>query len=39
MYQLYADYVLKNPFYELDQVIQCALFDTNLDLLFAAINT
>lgn len=39
VYQLYADYVLKNPFYELEMPIQCALFDTNLDTLMAAINT
>mmetsp|Transcript_11388 Transcript_11388/g.13048 ORF Transcript_11388/g.13048 Transcript_11388/m.13048 type:complete len:139 (-) Transcript_11388:238-654(-) len=33
VYQLYADYVLKNPFYELDQVVRCSLFDTKLQLL------
>ena len=27
VYESYADYVLKNPFYELDQVIKCDLFD------------
>ena len=31
VYELYADYVLKNPFYELDQVIKCDLFDLHLD--------
>mmetsp|Transcript_10232 Transcript_10232/g.20047 ORF Transcript_10232/g.20047 Transcript_10232/m.20047 type:complete len:134 (-) Transcript_10232:206-607(-) len=33
VYELYADYVLKNPFYELDQVIKCDLFDIHLDAL------
>ena len=31
VYEFYADYVLKNPFYELDQVIKCDLFDLHLD--------
>jgi len=26
IYELYADYVLKNPFYELDMPIRCELF-------------
>jgi len=30
VYELYSDYVLKNPFYELDQVIRCDLFDIHL---------
>lgn len=30
IYELYADYVLKNPFYSLDMPIRCDLFDTNL---------
>lgn len=30
VYELYADYVLKNPFYTLDQAIRCSLFDTHL---------
>jgi len=30
VYELYADYVLKNPFYELDQVIKCDLFESHL---------
>mmetsp|Transcript_12503 Transcript_12503/g.15516 ORF Transcript_12503/g.15516 Transcript_12503/m.15516 type:complete len:151 (-) Transcript_12503:940-1392(-) len=33
VYQIYTDYVLKNPFYELDQVIRCSLFDKHLELL------
>eukprot|EP00878_Enallax_costatus_P002686 GHUV01002874.1.p1 GENE.GHUV01002874.1~~GHUV01002874.1.p1 ORF type:complete len:162 (+),score=20.20 GHUV01002874.1:295-780(+) len=31
IYELYSDYVLKNPFYELDQVIKCDLFDEAVD--------
>lgn len=30
IYELYADYVLKNPFYGNDMPIRCALFDSNL---------
>lgn len=30
IYELYADYVLKNPFYALDMPIRCELFDQNL---------
>lgn len=30
IYELYADYVLKNPFYSLEMPIRCELFDTNL---------
>eukprot|EP00035_Acanthoeca_spectabilis_P023058 m.447414 g.447414 ORF g.447414 m.447414 type:complete len:148 (+) comp19512_c0_seq1:179-622(+) len=30
IYLLYADYVLKNPFYSLDMPIRCALFDKKL---------
>ena len=32
VYDLYADYVLKNPFYEVEQTIQsrCELFDRHL---------
>ena len=30
LYGLYADYVLKNPFYSLDMPIRCALFDQKL---------
>ena len=32
IYELYADYVLKNPFYEAEQVIKCELFDQAADL-------
>mmetsp|Transcript_21546 Transcript_21546/g.38409 ORF Transcript_21546/g.38409 Transcript_21546/m.38409 type:complete len:138 (-) Transcript_21546:397-810(-) len=30
IYELYADYVLKNPFYEVEMPIRCELFDVNL---------
>jgi len=30
IYELYADYVLKNPFYEMDMPIRCELFNINL---------
>ena len=30
IYDLYCDYVLKNPFYEVEMPIRCELFDTNL---------
>jgi hypothetical protein len=30
IYELYADYALKNPFYSLDMPIRCELFDINL---------
>nr|AFK47344.1 unknown [Medicago truncatula] len=30
VYELYTDYVLKNPFYEIEMPIQCELFDMNL---------
>ena len=30
IYELYADFVLKNPFYELDMPIRCELFHTNV---------
>ncbi|XP_030767244.1 trafficking protein particle complex subunit 4 [Sitophilus oryzae] len=30
VYELYADYALKNPFYSLEMPIRCELFDTNL---------
>jgi hypothetical protein len=31
VYELYCDYVLKNPFYEIEQVIKCELFDENVE--------
>jgi hypothetical protein len=31
IYELYADYVLKNPFYELEQPIRCEQFDIQLE--------
>ncbi|XP_060522111.1 trafficking protein particle complex subunit 4 [Cylas formicarius] len=30
VYELYADYALKNPFYSLEMPIRCELFDVNL---------
>lgn len=33
IYELYADYVLKNPFYSLEMPIRCELFDINLQAL------
>ena len=30
MYELYADYVMKNPFYQLEMPIRCEEFDRNL---------
>ncbi|KAK3418147.1 hypothetical protein EUGRSUZ_H04106 [Eucalyptus grandis] len=30
IYELYTDYVLKNPFYEMEMPIRCELFDLNL---------
>lgn len=32
IYELYSDYVMKNPFYEVEQVIKCELFDEAVDL-------
>ncbi|ODQ67596.1 Sybindin-like protein [Nadsonia fulvescens var. elongata DSM 6958] len=29
-YQLFADYVMKNPFYQIDMPVRCELFDINL---------
>lgn len=33
VYELYADYALKNPFYSLEQPLRCELFDINLQTL------
>ncbi|RWS16859.1 trafficking protein particle complex subunit 4-like protein [Dinothrombium tinctorium] len=33
IYELYADYALKNPFYSLEMPIRCELFDSNLQTL------
>lgn len=30
IYELYTDFVLKNPFYEMEMPIRCELFDINL---------
>lgn len=31
IYELYADYVMKNPFYEVEMPIHCDLFVSNLE--------
>jgi len=31
VYELYTDYVLKNPFYEVEQPIRCEKFDLHLN--------
>jgi len=31
IYEIYTDYVLKNPFYELEQPIRCEQFDVQLE--------
>lgn len=31
VYELYSDYVLKNPFYEVDMPIRCELFDVAIE--------
>lgn len=33
VYEIYADYALKNPFYSLEMPIRCELFDSNLQTL------
>lgn len=38
IYDLYCDYVQKNPFHEVDQVIKSDLFDQNLFATISAIN-
>ncbi|KAK9831411.1 hypothetical protein WJX81_002615 [Elliptochloris bilobata] len=38
VYDLYADYVLKNPFYEVEMPIRCELFDQNLFNTIAAVH-
>lgn len=30
VYQIFSDYVMKNPFYQLDMPIRCDLFDRNI---------
>lgn len=36
IYEIYADYVLKNPFYEMEMPIRCELFNKHLDRLIQA---
>lgn len=33
IYELYSDFVMKNPFYETEQVIKCELFEEHLEAL------
>ncbi|XP_011705758.1 PREDICTED: trafficking protein particle complex subunit 4 [Wasmannia auropunctata] len=37
VYDLYADYALKNPFYALEMPIRCELFETNLQTLLETV--
>lgn len=37
VYDLYADYALKNPFYALEMPIRCELFETNLQMLLETV--
>lgn len=30
IYELYADYVMKNPFYQLEMPVRCEAFDRHL---------
>lgn len=39
IYELYADFVLKNPFYSLEMPIRCELFDVNLQALLEQIES
>lgn len=39
VYELYADYVLKNPFYEMEMPIRCELFNKHLDKLIQTRST
>ncbi|KAK2077113.1 hypothetical protein QBZ16_004747 [Prototheca wickerhamii] len=38
IYDLYTDYVLKNPFHEMDQVVKSDLFDSHLSAAVSAYN-
>lgn len=37
VFELYADYALKNPFYSLEMPIRCELFETNLQTLLESV--
>ncbi len=39
VYELYSDYVLKNPFYETEQPIRCEKFDMSMNDFIKAKNT
>jgi len=36
IYELYADYVMKNPFYQLEMPVRCEAFDQNLSAFVAS---
>lgn len=38
VYDLYADYVMKNPFYQLEMPIRCDMFDRKLNSYIREIN-
>lgn len=38
IYDMFADYVLKNPFYELDMPVRCALFTKRVETLINSYN-
>ncbi len=38
VYELYADYVVKNPFYEIDMPIKCDLFEQHLQTFIKNVN-
>lgn len=37
IYEIYADFALKNPFYSLEMPIRCELFDNSLHILLEAV--
>jgi trafficking protein particle complex subunit 4 len=38
VYELYADYVMKNPFYQLEMPVRCDMFDRKLNSYIREIN-
>jgi hypothetical protein len=38
VYELYADYVMKNPFYQLEMPVRCEMFDRKLNSYIREIN-
>ena len=39
IYELYSDFVVKNPFHEIDMPIRCELFNLNLDRLMTKVTS